>query len=243
MIRNLRIPLVFGLLALSACSNPALEKKVADLEGKVTKLETDMAEMSKGRPKAADPALEEAAGKLFQEATEAAEAGRVDEAKAKLTELDSKYGETRAAKRAGRLKGELSVVGTEPGSLEVASWFQGDSSFSEGDATLVVFFETWCPHCQREVPKLEEAHNKYKAEGLNVIALTKVSRSSTDEKVAEFIKEHKISYPVGKEKDGSMSEKLAVQGIPAAAVVKDGKVVWRGHPARIDDDMIAKWIN
>ena len=37
-----------------------------------------------------------------------------------------------------------------------------------------------------------------------------------------------------------MSSSFAVTGIPAAALVKDGKVVWRGHPARLDDALLDK---
>jgi hypothetical protein len=39
-----------------------------------------------------------------------------------------------------------------------------------------------------------------------------------------------------------MSDYFAVSGIPAAAVIKDGKVVWRGHPGRLTDDMINAWL-
>ena len=38
-----------------------------------------------------------------------------------------------------------------------------------------------------------------------------------------------------------MSQHFNVSGIPAAAVVKDGKIVWRGHPARLTDEMIQGW--
>jgi hypothetical protein len=31
-----------------------------------------------------------------------------------------------------------------------------------------------------------------------------------------------------------------VTGIPAAAVVKGGKVIWRGHPAQLTDDVLGK---
>lgn len=244
-------PKVFALslLALSACANPELEKKVADLEGQVTTMRTELDAMKKGggaaaggAEAAANPEAEQAAGELFRLANEAAEAGKYDEAKAKLAELKSKYGETRAAKRSARLESELAVVGIDAGQLEVDKWYVGNSSFTEGEATLVVFWETWCPHCQREVPNMNAMNDKFKSKGLNVIALTKVTRSSTDEKVDEFIKEHKLNFPVGKEKGGSMSAKFGVQGIPAAAVIKDGKVVWRGHPARLTDDMIGGWL-
>jgi hypothetical protein len=39
-----------------------------------------------------------------------------------------------------------------------------------------------------------------------------------------------------------MSTYFGVRGIPAAAVVKDGQIVWRGHPARITEDMLKGWL-
>jgi thiol-disulfide isomerase/thioredoxin len=240
--------LAVSLLALSACANPELEKEVADLKTKVETLQKEVDGLkagggARGAAVEASPEAEQAAGELFRLANEAAEAGKYDEAKGKLAELKQKYGETRAAKRAGRLESELAVVGIDAGQLETEKWYVGNGNFTDGEATLVVFWETWCPHCQREVPKLEEMQAKYKSQGLNIVALTKVTRSSSDEKVEEFIKEHKLSFPVGKEKNGSMSERFGVQGIPAAAVIKDGKVVWRGHPARLTDDMIGGWLS
>ena len=89
------------------------------------------------------------------------------------------------------------------------------------------------------MPKIEETYTKYQGR-MNVVGLTKVTRSSTDESVAEFIKDSGISYPVGKEKGGNLSSHYNVSGVPAAAIVKDGKIVWRGHPARIDDSLLDK---
>ena len=33
-----------------------------------------------------------------------------------------------------------------------------------------------------------------------------------------------------------------IKTVPAAAVVKDGKIVWRGHPSRLSESMIKKWL-
>jgi hypothetical protein len=87
------------------------------------------------------------------------------------------------------------------------------------------------------VPKLNEVGKAHP--DLNIVALTKQTRNITDDQVNEFIKTNALDFPVGKE-DGSMSAHFAVSGIPAAAVVKDGKVIWRGHPARLDDAAINK---
>ena len=107
--------------------------------------------------------------------------------------------------------------------------------------SLVVFWEKWCPHCRRELPEMEATYQEYK-DRMGFVALTKQSKNTTDEAVQEFIDEHSLTYPMGKE-DGSMSNAYAVSGIPAAAVVKDGKVVWRGHPGSLSNDMLDGWLN
>ena len=135
---------------------------------------------------------------------------------------------------------ELDVVGKEAGALDTSKWFQGNVAMGDGTATMLVFWETWCPHCKREVPKIEATHNKFKDRGLNVVGVTKVTRSATDEGVAAFIEEHGITYPVAKEQGDNLSKHFGVRGVPAAAIVKEGKVVWRGHPARINDAMLEK---
>jgi hypothetical protein len=88
---------------------------------------------------------------------------------------------------------------------------------------------------------MEETYKTWSPKGLKVVGLTKQSRNITDEQVTNFIKEKSVSYPMAKEADGTMSRYYNVSGIPAAAAVVDGKVVWRGHPGRITDDMLKEW--
>lgn len=246
MIRIVTMALASSL-ALSGCANPELEKKVADLEARIKSIE-DKGGAGAAGAKAGAPGVndadEQAAAEIFKAASAAVESMNYDEAKAKLNELKEKYPNTRAAKASKRLESELAVVGKDvPGDLKVAKWFTNNKTdLKSGKATLVVFFEEWCPHCKREVPKLEGTWTKYKDKGLNMVGLTKVTKSATDEKVDTFVKENKITYAVGKEEGQEASDMFGVQGIPAAAVVKDGKIVWRGHPAKLTDAMIEGWI-
>lgn len=240
MIRTLTLAFA-GALFLTSCTDPALQQKVDDLEKKVAAMEATVAKGGAAAPgaAAADP-NEQTAQNLLREATGDMEGGNYDAAKAKIDKIVGEFGGTRAARSAARVKMELDVIGKDAPALATEKWYQG----AEGDskATLLVFWEVWCPHCRREVPKLEETFKKYGSQGLGVVGLTKQTRDITDEQVTEFIKENNISYPVAKEAGQSMSDAFGVRGVPAAAVVKDGKVVWRGHPARIDDAMIEGWL-
>ena len=231
-----------SFLALAAmvgtgCSDPALEGRVVDLEQKVNNLETQIQNMPKGAA-GVDAEAEKVAAGLIREAATAMRELNYDLAKKKLAEVKSKYGTTRAARSAKQLEDQVAVIGKPAGDLKVEKWYSSaQTDFATGDATLIVFWEEWCPHCKREVPKLQKAYDDYKGKGLNMVGLTRITKSSTEEKVTEFIRTNEITYPTAKEA-GDMAEHFAVQGIPAAAMVKDGKVVWRGHPAQLNDEMI-----
>jgi thiol-disulfide isomerase/thioredoxin len=234
---------VLAGLVSSGCADPEMAKRLEDLEAKVVELETKAAAapaMKQVKAPAANNADEQAAAALLKEATNASEAMDYDGAKAKIAKLKADFPSTRAARAAQRIDAELAIIGKPAPDLSVEKWFQGNQESLADGTTLVVFWELWCPHCKREVPKMSETHQKWSSKGLNVIGLTKMTRDTTEDAVTGFIKDSGVSYPMGKEA-GGMSQAFGVRGIPAAAVVKDGTIIWRGHPGRINDDMLTKW--
>jgi thioredoxin-like negative regulator of GroEL len=245
--RSLALLAIAGI-GFAACNNAALEQKVSDLETRVKAIEDKGGAPSApgARPAGADGAAQAPqdppeAMELYKAAAELAAQGKPEEAKAKLSELSTKYPTSRPSQAGARLLAELSVVGKEIADLKIDEWFQGKAALADNKATLLVFWEVWCPHCKREVPKLEATFNQYKGKGFGVIGLTKMSRDKTPEDVKTFISENKVTYPIAKE--STMSDFFGVSGVPAAAVVKGGKVVWRGHPAQVNEEMINGWIN
>ncbi len=214
-----------------------MEARLAALEEKVVALE------KKAPAGPASSAEEEAANAVMKDVTEATKNMDYATAKAKLQELMTKHGNTKAGKAADRMYKEVGLVGTDAKAIEVEKWYQGKAALGESKATLLVFWEVWCPHCKREMPELAKREGDLKAKGIAVVGLTKITKSASEEKVLEFMKESDINFPMAKEKDGSMSEAYNVSGIPAAALVKDGKVIWRGHPGRLDDATLDKLVN
>lgn len=253
------LPRILALLlvvAVAIASTVTLAGKKEDdqiqaLEDRIATLEASLADMEAKVDEKIQTAIQEIANRdqfameAYRSIIELASAGKQLEAKEQMTEFMSKYQGTEAARRAARLNQELAVVGKPaPAQFNVSKWFQGEDQavdLAADGTTLLVFWEEWCPHCKREVPKLEQTYEKFKADGLNVFGVTKVTKSSTDEKVATFIEANQVSYPIAKE-TGDVSRYFNVSGIPAAAVVKDGQIVWRGHPNRLTEAMIAEWL-
>ncbi len=217
----------------------ALEQRIATMERNLT---TQLSRISQqlAAGGAANPAMEAEAKTALAAVNQLIASGNSAKAKADMTEFMKKYGNTQAAKSARRTYQELQVVGKDvPADWGIEKWFQGESDvdLASDGTTLLVFWEVWCPHCKREVPKMQAMYDKLGAEGLQIVGLTKVNRSATEEGVTAFMTEKNMTYPVAKE-TGSLSAYFNVSGIPAAAVVKDGKVVWRGHPARLTEAML-----
>jgi len=221
----------------------ALEKRIATMERNITQQLTRMSQQlaSSG---GANSAAEAEAQTALAAVNRLIASGNTTKAKADMTAFMQKYGTTKAAQSARRTYQELQVVGKSvPADWGIEKWFQGEKEvdLSGKQTTLIVFWETWCPHCQREVPKLQAMYDSLKGDGLNVFGLTKINKSATEQKVADFIEETNMSYAVAKE-DGSASQHFGVSGVPAAAVIKDGKVVWRGHPARLSEAQLKGWL-
>ncbi len=241
------IALLIGAVLAGGCADPDLELRVAQLESELAELKkkAEAAPPPMARPtpgkKAQDPNAQAAAG-LYREANQLASSGDKAAALAKLEELTTKYGGTPAGKNGAQLKRELVLVGQPAGNVQVEKWYQGSVADLSSKPTLLVFWEVWCPHCKREVPKMEATHKTYGPKGLQVIGLTKQTRNISDEQVTEFISSNGVTYPIAKEEGSAMSRTFAVSGIPAAAMVKDGKVVWRGHPGRLTNEMIEGWL-
>ncbi len=75
------------------------------------------------------------------------------------------------------------------------------------------------------MPWLETVYQRYKDENLNVIGLTMVSRSATDERVRAYIHDNDITYPILKE-NGIAREYLNMSGTPFMTFIRDGMLVW-----------------
>lgn len=223
----------------------ALEQRLATMERNLTTQLTKISQqLASGAGGGVSAAQENEARTALAAVNQLIASGNSTKAKADMTTFMQKYGNTQAAKSARRTYQELQVVGkSSPADWGIEKWFQGESdvNLAGSGTTLLVFWETWCPHCQREVPKLQALYDSLRGDGLQIVGLTKVNKSATEEKVNDFIKQRNLTYPVAKE-NGSASVYFGVSGVPAAAVVKNGKVVWRGHPARLSEAQLKGWL-
>ncbi len=68
----------------------------------------------------------------------------------------------------------------------------------EGKVVVLAISGSWCPNCHDEAPFLEELYRKYRAQGLEVIALSfeEGEQLKSPDRLRAFVKEYGIDYTV-----------------------------------------------
>lgn len=91
-----------------------------------------------------------------------------------------------------------------------------------GKVVLVNFWATWCPPCRKEMPDLDALYQRFADQGFVILAISDEEQA----KVAPFIAEHKITYPVLLDPGRKVNDLFQVQGIPKSFVYdRQGKLV------------------
>ena len=90
---------------------------------------------------------------------------------------------------------------------------------------VIVFFNTWCPDCQRELPRLNQYYLQHKDDkGFQMVA---ISRGEGKDVVARFWSEHELLIPYAAQEDTSIYELFASGIIPRVYFVSAQGIVTR----------------
>ena len=106
-----------------------------------------------------------------------------------------------------------------------------------GHIVILEFWATWCGPCVKQVPHLKELNAKYAPLGVRLIS---VSLDDNRGDAITFIRQNGMNWghAMDNEQGGELSDVFGVSGIPHAFILSpEGEVLWRGHPASIDEPL------
>jgi peroxiredoxin len=91
-----------------------------------------------------------------------------------------------------------------------------------GRVVLVNFWATWCPPCRKEMPDLSGLYKKFEKQGLVVLGIS----DETADKVAPFVRDQHVPYPILLDPGRKVTELFGVEGIPHSYLYdREGKLV------------------
>jgi cytochrome c biogenesis protein CcmG, thiol:disulfide interchange protein DsbE len=91
---------------------------------------------------------------------------------------------------------------------------------------LVMFWATWCTPCRIELPEIEKLYARKRAAGLEILA---VNEDREPDKLAAYLKERPLSFPVLVDEDGKVAAAYGVEGFPTTVVIDR-----QGHVVRVE---------
>jgi peroxiredoxin len=103
-----------------------------------------------------------------------------------------------------------------------------------GKVVVLDFFAVWCGHSRQHVPTMTSFTEEDNKRGLQIIGLAVDDAESTPKRVAEFIQQMKITYPVGMVEDAVFKKFVESKDISVPQTLifgRDGKLVafFMGH--------------
>ena len=107
---------------------------------------------------------------------------------------------------------------------------EGLSEFKD-QVVVLNFWATWCAPCLEEMPAFETLYRRYRSQGLTVIAVS-LDKGDTS-KVAKFVDEHSLTFPVLLDLDGIAERIYPSFTIPFTYVIdKKGRIAARVDGAK-----------
>lgn len=135
---------------------------------------------------------------------------------------DNKGGGGGAAKNDVSCKGKPEV-GKNASSFQLAAVSNGSKmAIEKGKVVIVDFWATWCEPCKKSFPKYQELYVKYKASGLEILAV-----SVDDEKngIPDFVKTYGAKFPVGWDDGHKLADCYKPPNMPSAYVIDKNGIV------------------
>ncbi len=141
------------------------------------------------------------------------------------------------------------AVGQQAPALQGGSFSGSAMSITpggDGNSTMLVFLAHWCPHCNREVPRLGEWHDKgLVPKNRRVVGIATASRNDQAYwPPSEWITNLKWPFEVMADSEtGQAAAAYGVDGFPFIAIMNSsGKVVAR-HSGELELDQLVEFVN
>lgn len=93
----------------------------------------------------------------------------------------------------------------------------------KGKIVVIDFWATWCPPCRITLPLVNKVYEQTRGKDVEVYGISTDRVSS--QRVKEFVKQNKISMPILHDRNGTVSMKYGVRGIPTMFIIdRDGNI-------------------
>ncbi|MDE3839450.1 thiol-disulfide oxidoreductase [Bacillus methanolicus] len=105
----------------------------------------------------------------------------------------------------------------------------------EGQGVFLNFWGTWCKPCEKEMPYINNQYEKFKKQGVQVLA---VNVGESDFAVKKFAEKYQLDFPIVIDESGDVQTAYRINPLPATFLIdKNGKVI-KYHKGELTEEMV-----
>jgi peroxiredoxin len=104
-----------------------------------------------------------------------------------------------------------------------------------GRPVLLIFWASWCTHCQKTMPLIETLYEQYSDQGFEAIGVSVPGLSGeTKESALAYVQQKGITFPIVFDEEASTYREYQVVGVPTLIFVDRNGVIISNHPGEMD---------
>ncbi len=107
----------------------------------------------------------------------------------------------------------------------------------KGAVSVIMFFHTTCPDCQKALPVMQRIYDEFIPEGVEFVL---ISREEAESSISAFWSEKALNMPYSAQNDRSVYEKFAKSRIPRVYVNDRNGIIrhiYTDNPVPLYDDL------
>lgn len=109
----------------------------------------------------------------------------------------------------------------------------------EGDFVVLNLWASWCEPCIREFPVLDQVHETYESDGVNVVAVNMTTTERRPEDAMEFLDENPVTMPIAFDEDGEFADVYPpTDGMPTTYFINEEGIVVDVHHGELTEEML-----
>lgn len=109
-----------------------------------------------------------------------------------------------------------------------------------GHPIIVTFWGTWCPPCREEFPRLVAAYEKYRGDGLEIIAVNQRDQELSVKDVKAFSDSFSVPFPIALDVRGRSRRVYRLIGLPTTVFIDTAGTIRQMQPGPVSEEALTR---
>lgn len=112
-----------------------------------------------------------------------------------------------------------------------------------GKKVILNFWATWCTQCKAEMPHLQSFYERYKDQGVEIVAVNVTDQDKGKNAVAKIAEEYGLSFDILLDEEGYAGMNYQIISLPTSFFIDEEGQIMEAIAGPMDEDLMEDLIN